>query len=244
MLARELAAFVHPVWVDDDRHNPQLVGSCALLFVGKGVFLLTAAHVLDENTGETLFLVTPTGPVLVEGEKHVSISPSCDPQHNDDPYDVGVISLNAANALALSSLPALHLNQCKENAKPMPGALYFACGYPWTKNRKVDVRRAKVPRRPFAYFTKTYPPAIYQSLGRTWGVHFVVEYNKRHVIRNGRDVTGPDLPGVSGGLLWHTNGAAHQVVGIITGWPAQRNRTKSIIASHIHFVLRAIQERR
>lgn len=241
-LASRLAAFVHPVWIEDDEHNAQQVGSCALLKITGMVFLLTAAHVLDENEGETLFLVTAAGPVIVEGTKHTSKSRTGDPQHRDDPYDVGVICFAPVVASAVSLLPTLCLNQCDSLARPMPGSLYFACGYPWTKNRKVDGRRAKVPRRPFAYFTKIHSKEVYEALGETWGVRFVVEYNRRHVIRAGRDITGPDLPGVSGGLLWCSNGVAHRVVGIVTGWPSQRNLTKSIVATHIRYFLKAIED--
>jgi hypothetical protein len=242
-LASRLTAFVHPVWIENDPHNAQQVGSCALLKIADTVFLLTAAHVLDENAGETLFLITGDGPVVIEGTKHTSISRSGDPQHRDDPYDVGVVGLTLVVALAMSQLPTLRLNQCDFLAMPMPGSIYFACGYPWTKNRKVDVRRAKVPRRPFAYFTKIHPPKVHEALGQTWGINFVVEYNKRHVIRAGRDITGPDLPGVSGGTLWWSNGVVHRVVGIITGWPSERNRTKSIIATHVRCYLKTIQDK-
>lgn len=241
-LAERMAAFVHPVWVEDDQHNPQQVGSCALLKVGDRVFLLTAAHVLDENAATTIFLVTSAGPATAQGTKHASVSPSGDLEHKDDPCDVAVLSLSAEAALRVSPLPSLCLDQCDVNATPMPSSLYFACGYPWTKNRKVDTRRAKLPRRPFAYFTKTHPPATYESLGKTWGVHFVVDYNKRHVIQQGRDITGPDLPGVSGGLLWCSKGLSHRVVGVITGWPTERNLTKSIVAIHIRYFLNAIRE--
>lgn len=53
--------------------------------------------------------------------KHTSKSRTGDPQHRDDPYDVGVICFAPVVASAVSLLPTLCLNQCDSSARPMPG---------------------------------------------------------------------------------------------------------------------------
>src|ERR1043166_4650047 len=53
--AKSLTQFVLPIYGADDRRNPRHIASCVLLRVAESHFLVTAAHVLDENELTTLY---------------------------------------------------------------------------------------------------------------------------------------------------------------------------------------------
>jgi len=240
-LANEMASYVHSVRIEDENRMPFLVGSCVLLRVSQRLFALTAAHVLDENVNETLFIVTPNTSVILEGQKHTTLSAYTD--HRDDPIDVGVLQLDDPTSRELQEAQTLTLGCCDALASPLPNALYFACGFPHTKNRRANLTTATVQANRFKFFSKSLPPDFYQDVNRNVGQHFVVGFDKRHVIQDNRDVTAPHPHGVSGGALWTTIGTAHRVLGILTDWFYPEHHVDAIGAIHIRLFLRAISEK-
>lgn len=240
-LANEMASYVFQVRVEVDRRHVPHVGSCILLRVGPRLFALSAAHVFDQNKDNTLFVVTPTTSVPLAGQKHCS--PSDYPDHRDDPFDVGILELDERTSADLQAVKALTVEECDASSPPLPGALYFVCGFPHTKNREVNVPEAKVPANRFKFFTKSCPTKTYTCLGKIPGQHFVVEFNKRHVIQNNRDITAPHPYGVSGGALWKTTGTTQRLTGILNAWAYPEKYVDALVATHIGLFLNAIRDK-
>ncbi|WCJ60725.1 hypothetical protein NXS98_06245 [Fontisphaera persica] len=237
-LANEMASYVFQLRVEVDRRHVPHVGSCIFLRVGPRLFALSAAHVFDQNRDKTLFVVTPTTSVILKGQKHCS--PSEYPDHRDDPFDVGILALDERTSAALDAVNAVGVQDCDTTSPPLPGATYFACGFPHTKNRKVNVATAKVTANRFKCFTNSCPPKTYKMLGKTPGQHFVVGFNKRHLIQNNRDVTAPHPFGVSGGGLWKTTGRTHKLTGILNEWAYPVHHVNALVATHVRFFLKGI----
>jgi hypothetical protein len=237
-LANDMASYVFQLRIEIDRRHVPHVGSCIFLRVGLRLFALTAAHVFDQNKDKTLFVVTPTTSVILEGQKHCS--PSEYPDHHDDPFDVGIMALAERTSAALNAINAVGVQDCDATSPPLPGATYFACGFPHTKNRKVNAAAARVTANRFKYFTKSCSPKTYKTLGRTPGQQFVVGFNKRHIIQNNRDLTAPHPYGVSGGGLWKTTGRTHKLTGILNEWAYPIHHVKALVATHVRFFLKGI----
>lgn len=240
-IAAELAAYVHSIRIEDENRMPYLVGSGVLLRLGEKLVLLTAAHVLDENANQTLFVVTNTTSVILEGQKHAT--PSQYPDHRDDPLDVAVLELNDRTTAELANAPALRLENCDASVRPAPSTLYFACGFPHTSNRRVNRAARTVQARRFKLFSKSVGPAIFQTVNRNIDQHFVIGFNKRHVIQDNRDVTAPHPHGVSGGALWATDGVRRRVVAILTDWFYPQHLVKAMGGTRIGLFLRTAAER-
>lgn len=212
-----LSKYVHPIYVEGKNVTPFLVGSGILLRVAEDVFLITAAHVVDENRDNAIYTIGQFGTTPLEGRFYRNASELKD--HSDEPFDIGVLHLNAETTIALGRVTELLPIQCASAQSRPTRRLHLIIGYPHTKNRKLDFRRKKVFPKTFRYYSLLASAKRHVSLGVDTATHLLLDFERRHVMPfGGHDQTAPHPAGVSGGAVWTNCFGEPKLVAILTDW--------------------------
>src|SRR5215210_833552 len=87
-----VAKYVVPIYGTDERHERYVVGSGVLMRVHGHGFLMTAAHVLDENRrAQTNIEVPGRGALLPIGGQAMKSPLPASGRRDDDRIDIGVV---------------------------------------------------------------------------------------------------------------------------------------------------------
>jgi hypothetical protein len=212
-----LSKYIQPIYVEGKNVTPFLVGSGILLRVADDLFLITAAHVIEENRENDLYTIGQFGTTALEGRFYRNASEQKD--HSDEPFDIGVLHLNTDTVTALGQVNEVLPNQCAI-AEPRPTRrLHLIIGYPHTKNRKLDLRKRKVFPKTFRYYTLPASPKRHGNHGLDTATHLLLDFERRHVMPfGGHDQTAPHPAGMSGGAVWTSCFRDPKLAGILTDW--------------------------
>jgi len=236
-VAFTLSKYVHPIYAEGKKGSPFLVGSGVLLHVANNVFLITAAHVIDENRDNDIYTIGQFGTTALEGRFYRNESQRAD--HRDEPFDIGVLHLNRDSRKALGEVKALLPSQCALPETQRAQRLHLIIGYPHTKNRKLDMSKKKVFPRTFRYYTLTASPKRHESLALDAATHILLDFERRHVMPfGGHDQTAPHPAGMSGGAVWASCFTEPTLIGILTDW----KRRDSFLAVRISLALEIIRQ--
>ncbi len=235
----------------DQRLDP--VGSGLLLRVGSSHFLVTAAHVLDENTQSPdsfcdLVTYGQRLPVILQGASfRTTIAEG--KTREDDPLDVGFIELPDAQVAQLGVDRFLEPSQIDLNDKGDSPALYGAFGYPASLNYSIEPDwESPVNPTPFSYTSQLRSSAAHVELGVSQATHLVLAASNRKTrAPGGRKVKLPDLRGMSGGGFWRYTeyGQANPVKApCLLGVLIERRRCKDggILAARMNLVFEALRK--
>ncbi len=190
---------VSPIYGLDNRDRPQLIGSAVLLSVTPHIFLITAAHVLDENKDTTLYLAGRHEPIEVAGPSYRVLAPPSG--RRDDNLDVGFILLAGAMVNELARFTVLTPQDIDVDDLPAHHTLYGFVGYPGTRNKPLPGRKFQLSSAVFV-LTPT-PLDRYAPLGLNPLLHFVADFDRNKLVDRQKGlITGPQPHGLSGGGVW------------------------------------------
>lgn len=197
-----LTKYMCPIYRVGLRGNPVLLGTAVPVEVSGESFLLSAAHVLDENRDSTLYVfmgeeLTP----LIAPDSCTNTLPSMGTRE-DDPIDIACMRLETETRRALDSVCFLKPRQLEVNEVSGAGCAYTFMGYPHAKNGPRWGKQSLRPD-PWSYSCPSVPKQDYKKLGYSPRTHVIVPFDKRQVLNaDGRIVEAPDMKGMSGGPVW------------------------------------------
>ena len=198
---RRFEAAVRPVFVVE-RDVPVQVATCVLLMVEKLLFILSAAHVLDERE-RGLYVFGPHGLVALTGEFITSTPPAIGGRKADK-ADVGVVQLSSTAQSSLAGAGSLTPSDLALDDRVASASgpwHYLVLGYPSTRF-KTFVREKRLKGEGFILTARPAPHDVYQELGVADFSHVVLMFDRQDVTNISGRVTAPKLSGVSGGGVW------------------------------------------
>ncbi len=191
----------------DKRLHP--CGTGLLFGAGALRFLITAAHVLDDNffRSETEFcdLVTygQRQPVILKGESFRTAIPN-GRTREDDLLDVGFIGLDAEIVAQIGEDRFLSPANVDLNDTGEFPALYGALGYPVGQNQTIEPDdNSQIKPCAFSYTAQLRSAQEHEQLGISTASHLLLAASNNKSRRaGGMKAKIPDLRGMSGGGLW------------------------------------------
>jgi len=153
-------------------------------------FLVTAAHVLDENEQTTLYVGGADELIELSG-----------PSKRHDTFDFGFLDISDTPPDQWSRYRFVSTPDVDVDDIPSDHTLYAFLGYPETKNKPLPGRKFRLSTTAFTLVGSTLER--YASLQLNPPTHFVGEFDrKRQIDSEGRLATGPNPHGISGGGMW------------------------------------------
>jgi len=201
-----------PIYSLDERARPYQMVSAVLLNVTPYSFLLTAAHVLDNNRQSTLYIAAGEDElVILTGESYRIPVPAIG--RKGDRFDFGFILLRSTIKSRLTRFKFLKPKDIDANDVVASQTLYGFVGYPGTKNKRRSKRTFKLSSQVFG--VTAAPIDSYNALGLNPGSHFVRNFDRRRMVDRRKGlVTGPMPHGMSGGGVWRLGRYPELVSGI------------------------------
>ena len=231
-----LLRVVAPLYSEGPRH-PVLFGTGVLVRAGEIVFLVTAAHVVDQvergphyfGAGNMLLplpTVRMTCPLPPSGSRE------------DDEVDVGYWILDPEQISRLTSADTLHPGDLEltEPTTPPEQNQFYLSGFPASRQPRA-FKDQSWEVKDFGFITDERSLNDYAAVARDRQKHIFVDFDKSDVYRAGERVDGPNLEGVSGGALWHVRGEVGVspqqplLAGIVTTW--RKRDPKGVSATRI-----------
>jgi hypothetical protein len=242
----QLQQFVCAILGADARGVPQLLGSGILLKVLSHSFLITAAHVLDENTytnfylfGQTVDLMGKTALLDLEGTIHFVNPPETGREY--DRLDLGFVALSDSLAAELATrysflVPEdLGVNEVLTGEVIAARAPYAFVGYPQSRNKARPGNRFKPCGAMFSL--SPTPLERYSGLDLDSRTHIVADFDRSNI-------GGPDPRGLSGGGVWYvgdypilTGSQRPKLVAVSIEW---RKSEKVVVAVRISVAISMI----
>ena len=194
-------AAIRPIYGSTEGGAPDHIGTCVLIRVDGLPYLVTAAHVLDENRNTTMYLgVNGKMPVLT-GTFQATAAPGG--RREDDHYDFGWQSMEAWDAAKYNQLPFIDAEKITSTSAHNENHFYVALGYPNSKNKKHDLKKRKVTPVHMTYTAKAKAmPALCEKLGLSGHDHTFIPHDPK-LSRNsaGQLINSLQPRGSSGGAL-------------------------------------------
>lgn len=193
------ARYVVPLYGTAERSRRYVVGSGVLVQIDESGFLITAAHVLDEQQRVHTNIEVPGRNALlpVGGQALKTPLPSSG-RREDDLIDIGILPLqqNLVDEL-LAHFDFLTVQQLDPSDAPGTQTLYTFVGYPGSQHE--GPRGGVLTIEPVRYTSGPLHPDKYPK-GFQLETHASIDFDaKRMVARTERVQTPPDPHGISGG---------------------------------------------
>lgn len=243
-LSNILLCHVVPLFKKDHGKRPSLVGSSFLVSSGNSIFLVSAAHVLDEYR-QLHFYVEPGVVRKLTGTLLRTKLPPNGGRLNDR-VDVGVLRLegDALPPYLKVGKYALPISALRPNALPREHKHYLVVGFPATKSR-ANPSKQELKSEPVSYRNITAPPSKYDELHISSETHIAINLDLGNVLMPGGSISVfPKPSGLSGSPVWllydelGTNDPNQtQVVGILIEY---HNRAQVLIASDVEVAIKLI----
>lgn len=194
---------VRPIYGTDERSvpNPVPVGTCMFLKVGGEHFMITAAHVMDNNSVSTLYLGAGNSLLPINGYFWATAAPDGDRKR--DKLDFAFWRLTpdvVENIPDVAFIDELDLSQ---NRGTMGGRQFLAMGYPVSRNKKISAKDRRALAKAWTYQASHFDPdddsLLRMGFSRTQ--HLFLEYNGRTGNYEGAVDNAINPLGASGGAL-------------------------------------------
>lgn len=223
----------------------KLQGTGVLISVAKEKFLLTAAHVFDDD--KELMIPLSDNNLFVPGGTW--IFNNFNGNREKDKLDIAILKLDEESANELGSKYSfLTEENLLLNHNPTNLFLYTFFGYPETFSR-FRQSKGSFHCKAFFHFNFVCEDKIYLELDRSKQTNIIVNYNKQKSINYKLKTlaVGPDLFGMSGCGLWFTEpenieieNIKPKLVAIMTDWPI-KNRN-CVVGTKIDVIIETIRK--
>jgi len=215
-----------------DRDEATLIGTAVPIEVAGNRFLLTAAHVLDNNSLSALY-------VQIEGELSALLATEAcktplppSGSREDDKVDVACIRLDEPFRNSLARVMFVDPKLIDVNHIARTDHRYTFMGYPSSKNRFM-LKKRPLRLTAWSYTSRSALTQDYGQLGISTATHICVPFDKERVLDESNQViTAPDMYGMSGGPVWfHSTDGLFKLAAI--GTDHKRRSCKVLIGTGI-----------
>lgn len=218
--------------------------------VGDNYFLISAAHVMEDNHDELYVPAENNDSIRLGGELNINSIPST-LSRDDDQIDIAILKLDEISIEFVSNYYSfIDLDEVEISHSTRQVPQYISLGYPCTQT-KMKYGTNNLISKPFKYITMPATNEIYVQLECNPYRNIVVHYDKKRVLNysTGKFKTGPDAYGISGSGLWYIplqivkkgQKVEKKLVGIMIEWP-KKNR-KFWIATRIDIITEIIRKK-
>ena len=234
---------VCPIYGNDERGRPQLIGSSVPFRLGTRSFLLTAAHVLDENRRTSLCVGGMSDLVPLAGTSYRTGTPSSGRQ--GDKFDFGFIDISDTPQEQWLRYQFVTPDCLDVDDVPAADSLYAFVGYPETRNKRLKGQKFQLS--PMASVLMPTPLRRYDSLGLNPTAQFAGEFSRKQLDSKKRIVVGPEPHGISGGGVWRLGTPMEFATGTnaekLVGLGIEYRRSRSVLVGvRISLVVAALAE--
>jgi len=240
----KLTNTIIPIIGSDEDGEPCPVGSGILFGVGNERFLITAAHVLDENKLTTLYLPGESELVELAGPGRQSTPP----KNNRllDHLDAAYLHLSSDIVCRINKIYWFLPPQLVDmDDASVAGDHYMFTGYPHKAIVPLYGTR-KISAQLHSYTDRACGAETYAQVNADPVSNIVINFDaKQAKDGNGRIVTPKERRGMSGGGVWSASKVS-QVVGLpnarLCGVAIEhKKKQKCLVATKINFVLESIR---
>lgn len=234
---------VRPIYTALPNGRPKQFGSGVLAEIDGERCLVTAAHVLDEQTGH--FLGAP--PILLPLNLKFDATVRVEEKRTSDHVDVAVARLDAASVEATRNLPFVQMaDQLSE--PPTGQRMFLVMGYRSSRNRAPLPGQESMTPEIWSY--RDVATSVPDASSRLGGgsENFGIAYPKYGFRLNGEKVPNADPAGASGGAIFDLGSVAElDLLGLGTSFRPRlagifiECRKRTLIGTHIdtiHGILR------
>jgi len=192
---------IHAIYGSTDKGQPEHIGTCTLITVNSKNYMITAAHVIDNNEYTCLYIGGSRETVLIEGNAFVTTKP--DGNRKNDHYDFAWMEVTDEVLNELGGVSFIQEKQFMVRDIKKEGRLFVALGYPNTKNRKIDNKKHSITKRIWRYSsTIKEDKDLCKKLNITGKHHYFLDYNSKYSKdSDGKKMNSLSPVGMSGGAL-------------------------------------------
>lgn len=216
----------------------EFIGSAFLLKNDQKLFLITAAHVLDnQNDKYQLFIDRPDeGLVRIDGT--ALVSNSIEPRRKDDKLDTAIISLSNDASIKLSNTPALNLGSFDLSYESDYKDGFIVIGFPISKNKR-NIIKTNQEATPYGFVAIEAHQQKYSELEVDNWEHIVLDFDSKRVwSERGEMRQAIGLCGLSGAPVWGiTEDKKCKVVSLLT---EHHQKKKAVVTSKLGGILTKI----
>lgn len=240
---------VRPIYGSSENGNPIHLGTCLLLEWNCQHYLITAAHIIDENEHSTLYVGVGSSLISVDGVFNATEKPNGD--RDKDHYDFAWLKLSEASMSAYKNFEYIpSQNILSGNHKPGKN-LHLGLGYPNSKNKQLNIVDHSLKPR-YMNYSSTIVTAT--KLCDEWGIsgkdHLFLKYDRKHAKDSEGNIVNTLSPcGTSGGALIDMGSfnktevcfPGHRFKGHLAGMLIEYSQKYNVlVAVRIHLILKTI----
>ncbi len=192
---------IRAIYGSTERDNPIQIGTCILLQVKQRKYLLTAAHIIDNNQNSSLYVGGGDKLVLIEGEFLCTSKPESERKY--DHYDFAYLELSKDLLELIGNVNFISKDKFAIHKVSTKGRLYLALGYPNSKNKMINAvdKSVKPQYSPYASTVQS-SPELCQKLGLSGKEHLFINYDPKQSRNADGSIFNAMSPiGMSGGAL-------------------------------------------
>lgn len=241
-----LAKFVVPLYEDDDRGRPSLLGSGFFVNANEHYFFVSAAHVLETLKKKPLYYyITNATTRKLSGKLLLN------PWHGDrerDPIDIGVLKLSGEGLPPYPKVDkfAMDISYLRPGFLPRSGKNYMIVGFPASRSKVNRVAR-EVAATPYGYHNYSVEESEYSKQGLTPEAHLVLPLDLEVGFdSNGKHRNFPRPQGMSGSPMWvlydEEGGNNDRVFPVVAVGTKYRKNKRIIIGTDIAVVVDMIKK--
>ncbi|KGK43321.1 hypothetical protein LH51_00805 [Nitrincola sp. A-D6] len=206
-LVEILFPYVRSVFRAKNQSTPEFIGSGILLNGNQGVYLITAAHVMDHFKEEIypLFLDCGTDGRLVQISGYESCSYTEDfVKRSDDDFDISIVRIGNEMLTDLNFECIVGIDKIDVSIDHDPSLGYFCVGIPSKKgNKSIDEKSEIINPEPYGICGSEVDEIIYSKVGVSKSTHLAISFNaKKAYSTDGTRFAAPALNGLSGAPIW------------------------------------------
>lgn len=240
----KLTNTIVPILGSTEHGEPRAVGSGILFGAGDERFLITAAHVLDENKTTTLYLPGNSELVELSGPSRQSRAP--ENNRDLDRIDTAYIHLSGDIVSRINQVYWFLPPQLVDMSDvSMAKKYYMFTGYPHKALGKVYGTR-KITGQLHTYTDRASDPAVYTQVDVDPTSNIAINFDAKRVKDDkGRTVIPKERQGMSGGGVWNFNDSP-QNPGLpnirLCGVAIEHHKKyKCLLATRINFAIESIR---
>ena len=199
--SKKYLSYLIPLYYINNKNRPALLGTALLIRINDKYFILTAAHVIDENKYSTIYY-PGKNKLKILNTVFETISLPESRNREDDIYDFAFSILNNSIVNELKNkFSFFPVNRIDPNDIPSKDKFYTIIGFPGTKSSAIPSLK-KIKSKAFA-FTSVSDEKSYKKIGVSDRTHLVLNFDKKESLNSeANKFTSPDPHGMSGGGVW------------------------------------------
>jgi hypothetical protein len=201
-LAKKYLKSVRAIYGSTEHGRPVHIGSSVAIIYKEEKYLITAAHVLDENKLTTLYVSGESHLTLIEATAFVTSAP--EGNRDDDIIDFAIIHLNEKLQSDIGDIHYISKSEMLLNDLDGNHRCCLALGYPNSKNKVKPNGGNHIKEASFVYTGYLKSDAeLYSKTGTNPKHHYLLDYDRKHSKDEHNNIVNSVGPrGVSGGGLF------------------------------------------